>query len=253
MSAAFRTVVVDDEPLARERITTLLRAAEGFEVVGEASNGLEALDRITELAPDVAFIDVEMPELGGLGVVAALDATRVPEIVFITAFEQYALQAFEVGAIDYVQKPVTPQRFNATLARVRQRLGAPATKRRTDLRDSAAAAERADGPRRRFVIRRGTTHTFLPVDDVDWIDAADNYLRLHVGERWHLHRGTMKDAEDELDPARFVRIHRSAIVNVERIASVESQDGGGYIVTLHSGARLRSSRQYVDRVRSLLR
>jgi two-component system LytT family response regulator len=233
-------------------VSTLVRETEGLLLVGEGSNGLEALDLITELAPDLVFIDVEMPELSGFGVVAALDRGKVPGVVFVTAFTHYAMQAFEVGAIDYLHKPVTRARFDAAVERARERLDHGSAAQRRTLVEEAAQAERARGQRTRFVVRRGDAHEFVPVADVDWIDVADNYLRLHVGTRTHLCRGTMKDVAGELDPACFVRIHRSAIVAADRIVAIRSR-GAGYVVELRGGVRLRSSRQYAQRVRALLR
>ena len=253
MSAPIRVVAVDDEPLALERVTTLVRATEGLELVGEGKNGIEALNLITRLEPDLIFIDVEMPELSGFGVVAALDGTRVPAVVFITAFERYALQAFEVGAVDYLQKPVTKQRFAAAVGRAKERLDRRAAEYWQALVMGAAQAERARGVRTRFVVRRGNTHHIVPADQVDWMDVADNYLCLHTGPKTHLWRGTMKQAEEELDPERFVRIHRSTIVAIDRILTVKSHESGGHVVELRGGVQLRSSRQYADRVRSLLR
>ncbi|MDF2775852.1 MAG: two component transcriptional regulator, LytTR family [Geminicoccaceae bacterium] len=251
--SAIRVVTVDDEPLARERISTLVRETPDLELVGEGGNGLDALDLITRLEPDLIFIDVEMPELDGFGVIAALEVDRVPAVVFITAYEHYALHAFEVGAVDYLHKPVTRSRFAAAAERAKERLAARSAAHWRALVAAALTAERSRGLRARFVVRRGSTHYFVPVEDVDWIDAADNYLRLHVGPKSHLCRGTMKQAEDELDPARFVRIHRSAIVAVDRILSIRSHESGSHVVELRGGVRLRSSRQYADRVRTLLR
>ena len=250
---AIRVVTVDDEPLARERVSTLVRESEGLALVGEANNGIEALDLITRLDPDLVFIDVEMPELSGFGVIAALDEARVPAVIFITAFEQYALKAFEVGAVDYLQKPVTRQRFAAAVGRARDRLGRRPADYGSALVTSATLAERARGYRTRFVVRRGNTHQIVPADQVDWLDVADNYLGLHVGAKTHLWRGTMKQAQEELDPDRFVRIHRSAIVAVDRIVTVRTHDSGGHVIEIKGGVQLRSSRQYADRVRALLR
>ena len=250
---SIRVVTVDDEPLARERVATLVRETDGLELVGEARNGLEALDLITKLEPDVVFIDVEMPELDGFGVIASLEVGRAPVVVFITAYERYAMHAFEVGALDYLHKPVTRARFTAAATRAKERLDERSAAYWRSLVAGAEAAERSHGPRTRFVVRRGNTHYFVPVDQVDWIDAADNYLRLHVGDRVHLSRGTMKQAEDELDPARFVRVHRSALVAIDRIVAVKSQDSGGHVLELKGGMQLRSSRQYAQRVRELLR
>ena len=250
---AIRVVTVDDEPLARERVSTLVRETGGLELIGEANNGIEALDLITRLDPDLVFIDVEMPELSGFGVIAALDDARVPAVIFITAFEQYALKAFEVGAVDYLQKPVTRQRFAAAVTRARERLGRRPADYGLTLVSNATVAERARGYRTRFVVRRGNTHHIVPADQVDWMDVADNYLALHVGSKSHLWRGTMKQAEDELDPDRFVRIHRSAIVAVDRILTVRAHESGGHVIEIKGGVQLRSSRQYTDRVRALLR
>lgn len=253
MTAPIRVLAVDDEPLARERVSTLVRSADGLELVGEGSNGLEALDLITRLEPDLLFIDVEMPELSGFGVIAALDAARVPAVVFITAFERYALQAFEVGAVDYLQKPVTRQRFDAAVERARERLRRRSPETWQAVVASATEAERSRGARTRFVVRRGNSHHIVPADQVDWLDVADNYLTLHCGPRTHLWRGTMKQAEDELDPAKFVRIHRSIIVAIDRIVTVRSHDSGGHVIHLRSGVELRGSRQYADRIRAILR
>jgi two-component system LytT family response regulator len=253
VTEAIRVVTVDDEPLARERVSTLVRETDGLELVGEGNNGIEALDLITRLEPDLIFIDVEMPELSGFGVIAALEAARVPAVVFITAFERYALQAFEVGAVDYLQKPVTRQRFAAAVNRAKERLDRRSAEYWQALIASAAVAERARGFRTRFVVRRGNTHHIVPADQVDWMDVADNYLSLHVGPKTHLWRGTMKQAEEELDPDRFVRVHRSALVAVDRILTVRSHESGGHVIELKGGVQLKSSRQYADRVRALLR
>ena len=248
-----RVVVVDDEPLARERVGDLVRTTPGLELVATGGDGLQALDLIARHAPDLLFIDVEMPELSGFGVVAALDGAQLPGVVFVTAFEHYAVRAFDVGAIDYLHKPITRQRFAAAAARAVERLSRRSPADERALLTGAARAERALGTRTRFVVRHRRAHHFVPVDQVDWIDAADNYLRLHVGTRVHLARGTMKDAESELDASRFVRIHRSVIVAIDRIATIRSLDPGGYVVTLTTGARLRGSRQYGERLRSLVR
>lgn len=248
-----RTLVVDDEPLTRERIGSLVRDTVGLELVGEARNGLEALDLITTLAPDLIFIDVEMPELDGFGVVRALDVQRAHAVIFVTAYENYAVQAFDVGAIDYLHKPVTSQRFQAAVARAKERLERPSSAEWRSLVAAAALAERSRGARTRFVVKQGSTHYFVPVEQVDWIDAADNYLRLHAGGKVHFYRGTMKEAEDDLDPNVFVRIHRSAIVAVDRIRSISGHDTGGHVIELLNGVKLRSSRQYLSRVKSLLR
>lgn len=248
-----RVVLVDDEPLVRERIAALVGESAGLDLVGEGTNGLEALDLITRFDPDLVFIDVEMPELSGFGVIAAIEAERVPGFIFVTAFEQYALEAFDAGAIDYLHKPVTKQRFALAVERAKLRLQNRSPADTVALVDSAQRAERTRGWRTRFVVRRGSEHIFVPVGDIDWVDAADNYLRLHVAERAYFARATMNQAEGELDPDRFVRIHRSAIVAVDRIASVRGHASGGHVVTLRGGQRLKVSRQYAERVRRLFK
>ena len=253
MTPSLRVISVDDEPLSRERVGALIRETAGLELVGEGRNGLEALDLVSALAPDLLFIDVEMPELSGFGVVAALEGPRVPGIVFVTAFEQYALRAFDVGAIDYLHKPVARPRFDAAVARARERLKQSSATDQQAVLAGAAELERQRGHRTRFVVRQGASHHFVPVADIDWIDAADNYVQLHVGARSHLCRGTLQDVVRELDPARFVRIHRSILVAVDRIIRVKPRESGGYVIELSTGAELRASRRYGDDVRALIR
>ncbi|HSA57254.1 MAG TPA: LytTR family DNA-binding domain-containing protein [Gemmatimonadaceae bacterium] len=250
--SAVRVVVVDDEPLARERIVQLVRETDGLELIGEAANGIEALDLIAASSPDLLFLDVEMPELTGFDLVSALDDARIPGLIFVTAYEEYAMRAFEVDAIDYLQKPVTPERFAIAVRRALGRLGQGNDARGHAVREAALRARERGMYRTRFAVRRGSTHTFVSVSDVSWIDAVDNYLRLHVGTRVHLVRGTMKEVERELDPSSFVRIHRGAIVSIARITAVETQAAGGYVVRLADGTRLRTSRQYAAAVRSLV-
>jgi two-component system, LytTR family, response regulator len=248
-----KVIAVDDEPLARERVAALVQEHADLELVGEAGNGLEALDLISSLAPDLVFIDIEMPELSGFGVVSALRGDRLPAIVLVTAYDKYAMRAFEVGVLDYLQKPVTPQRFAAAVERARAQIQRQSPERVEAVLANAADLERTRGLRHRFVVRRGNTHYFVPVEQVDWIDVADNYLQLHVGARTHLYRSTMKEIEGELDRAAFVRIHRCIMVAISRIAAIQSLDTGGYVVVLADGTRLRSSRAYAHQVRALLR
>ncbi len=227
-----RAAIVDDEPLARERIRELLGAHADVEIVAECADGMAAVAEIVARTPDVVFLDIQMPELDGFGVVEALAATRLPEIVFVTAFDEYAVRAFEAQALDYLLKPVTAERFEAALARARARLS-----RYTN----------------RFVVRDGAKLVFVRAAEVDWIDAAGNYARLHAGGRPHLLRETLKSLEARLDPDEFVRVHRSAIVRLERIASLEPWFHGEYVVILADGTRLTASRSYSARLRALLR
>ncbi|MEO7964174.1 MAG: LytTR family DNA-binding domain-containing protein [Gemmatimonadaceae bacterium] len=247
-----RVLVVDDEALARERLVTLVRATPRLEFVGEGVNGLEALDLITSIAPDLVLLDIEMPELGGFDVISALDPAAIPGVVFVTAYEDYALQAFDVDAIDYLQKPVSPERFGAAMQRALRRLTNDDDVHARAGRMLSAIEQERKGHRTRFVVRRGSSHTFVAARDVLWIHAEDNYLQLHTTGQAHLVRGTIGEAERELNPAKFMRIHRSCIVNLEHIVAIEAQTSGGYVVRLDDGSKLRTSRQYASGVRALI-
>ena len=247
-----RTIVVDDEPLARQRVVDLVRARPELTLVGEAEDGRTALDLIAELRPDLVFLDIQMPELNGFEVISALDDDAMPRFVFITAFDEYAVRAFEVDAMDYLLKPVTKDRFDAAVVRVLER--SPNTEANRPVRAFAERATEARPERpTRFVARRGTRHYFVRVSDIDWIEAVGNYVRLQTGESSHLIRETMRGLEAKLDPAQFVRMHRSAIVAIDRIDGIQARDAGDYLVTLRDGTRLVSSRAYSDRIRALLR
>ena len=255
MTVALRTIVVDDEQLPRERIVNLVRADRELELIGEAEHGAAALDAIVELRPDLVFLDIQMPELDGFQVIAALDDDVLPAIVFVTAFDEYAIRAFEVDAIDYLLKPVTSERFAAAVGRVLSRVEGHDASLGKSIRAiaSRAAESRATAPTTRFVARRGSKHYFVRVADVDWIEAVGNYVRLQTGDKSHLIRETMKGVEAKLDPAEFVRVHRSVIVAVERIQSIESREHGEYLVTMQGGTKFVSSRGYSERVRALIR
>jgi two-component system, LytTR family, response regulator len=248
-----RALIVDDEPLPRERIRALLAQLGTVDVVGECADGMSAVRAITQLEPDLVFLDVQMPELDGFGVIEALREIRLPAIVFVTAYDEHATRAFDVDAIDYVLKPIAPDRFaravQRALARLRNGGGAD------DEATVRAVAERLRKRQRvhRFVVRSSGKQFFVRADDVDWIDVADNYLRLHVGGREHLVRDTLSAAEAQLDAETFVRVHRSVIINLDRVASVEPYFHGEYTVTMKDGAKLTTSRSYSGRLRAFLR
>ena len=248
-----RVLIVDDEPLARERIRELLRASDGIEVVGECADGESAVAAVEVQSPDLIFLDIQMPALDGFDVLEALGAGRLPGIIFVTAFDEYAVRAFETGALDYLLKPVTAERFQAALERASARLTHRGAADDSALRALLAQLQADRGYVTRFVARDGTRITFVNVTDVDWIDAAGNYARLHAGSRIHLLRETLKSLESRLDPAEFVRVHRSAIVRLERIGSLEPYFHGEYVVTLRDGTKLTASRSYSARLRALLR
>ena len=247
-------LVVDDEDLPRQRVSDLVRAHPRLSLAGEAIDGASALDAIVEHRPDLVFLDIQMPELDGFQVIAALDDDALPAIVFVTAYDEYAIRAFEVDAIDYLLKPVTTQRFEAAVTRALSRFDRRDASLEQPIRTLAIRASAQRGiPVRRFVARRGGKHYFVPVADVDWIEAEGNYVRLQTGERSHLIRETMKGLESKLDPEEFVRIHRSVVVAVGRIESVQAREHGEYLVTMRGGAQLMSSRGYSERLRRLLR
>jgi two-component system, LytTR family, response regulator len=246
-------LVVDDEPIAREGLKLLLSREPQVGPVSEARNGREAIALIREQRPDLVFLDVQMPRTDGFAVVDAVGAERMPPIIFVTAHDQYALRAFEIAAIDYLLKPVTEERFALAFKRAMGRLpGAPsedATKQLMTMLDAVA-----NPPRQleRFAVRSGETTVFVPVNEVDWIEAYQNYVRLHAGATTYLLHVPMNTIECVLDSKRFLRIHRSHIVNVRRIAQLSSMAHGQYVVELKSGQRLPSGRTYGERIRRAL-
>ena len=252
-----RIVIADDEPLARQRIRTLLEDRRDVGIVGEARDGAEAVDTILRERPDVVFLDVKMPELDGFEVIAALDEMSqadAPAIVFVTAFGEFAVKAFEVRALDYLLKPFDRARLDRALESAASRRAARTGSAPFDpaLRELLAMLRTEERREERFLIRSGHRMYFVLASDIDWADAAGNYIRLHANGRAHLHRDTMKALETRLDPRRFVRIHRSAIVNIDRIAQIEPYVHGEYVVTMRDGTRLTSSRAHSAGLRALL-
>lgn len=257
---AIRTLVIDDEPLARDGIRLLLTADKQFEIIGECANGREAVSAIRKLNPDLVFLDVQMPELDGFGVLKAVREDKLPLVVFVTAFDKFAIDAFEAHALDYILKPVNPERFAATVARIKKRLNeqevAQISQRllellNTDL-SSAAALTTRSSYLNRITLKTGDRLHFVDVKEVDWIEAEDYYAKLHVGKQSHLIRETLSHLEKQLNPARFVRIHRSTIVNVERVKELKAHFRGEYFVILADGTKLKSSRTYHDAVVRIL-
>lgn len=252
---AIRTLIVDDEPLARERVRTLLAKEADVTIVGECANGREAIEAIERDAPDLVFLDVQMPELDGFGVLENVEAERLPVVIFVTAYDEYAVRAFEVHALDYILKPFDKERFRDALDRARREIARAAVNGGgLDKKLLALLGELQDRKRRleRIVIRSGGRVSFLRTDEVDWIEAAGNYVELHVGKDSHLLRETMNKLESRLDTKRFLRIHRRLIVNVERIKQLEGVTHGEYLVVLKDGTRLSSSRGYRDGLQRLL-
>jgi len=252
-----RTLIVDDEPAAREGMRHLLAADPEIVLAGECSNGREAVAAIRDASPDLAFLDVQMPELDGFGVLREVGVERAPAVVFVTAFDQYALRAFDVHAIDYLLKPFTDDRFRQSLNRAKQlvrqgRLGDLTRKLAALLDNDESAPAPAPSYLDRLVVKSGGKVTLLPVGEIEWIDAEGDYVRIHVGKTWHLLRETMKNLEDQLDAARFVRIHRSTIVNLEKVKELQPFFRGEYVVVLHNGTTLKLSRGYRDNLEARL-
>lgn len=247
--------IADDEPLARERLRVLLEGRERFALVAECEDGAEALAALTEHDVDLLFLDVQMPGLDGFQILESLNPERLPMIVFVTAFNDYALRAFDVSALDYLLKPFDRERFEKTLTRVEERLAGQAKAEMSgELREFLRTISTTAAPAHvsRFPVRANGEIYFVRVEDVDWIDAEGNYVALHAAGRRHLVRDTIKSLEDRLDPSKFVRVHRSAIINVDRLRKLQPYFHGEYVITLQDGTTLTSSRTYSDRLRALL-
>jgi two-component system LytT family response regulator len=243
-----RALIVDDEPLARERIRTLLADEQDVEIAGECGDGESAVAAIRKLAPDLVFLDVQMPEMDGFGVLEQVGHSAMPVVVFVTAFDQYAVQAFEACALDYLLKPFDRERFSKAMSRVRIESGRRAAGD-LDARLHALMDEwkQRKKPPDRLVIRSGGRISFVRLDELDWLEAAGNYVRLHAGKEEYLYRMTMSQMETCL-PEKFVRIHRSSIVNIDRIKELHPLFRGDYAVILRSGHQLTLSKAYRDRL-----
>lgn len=249
MGGMIRAVVVDDEPLAREGLKLHLAREADVVVAGEAADGRKAVGLITSVKPDLVFLDVQMPVLDGFQVVEALAATCLPTIVFVTAYDQYALKAFEVHALDYLLKPFTAERFQASMRKAREEVAARGSHdSRRRLLELIAERAGAQAHLQRFVIRSGEGYRLVPAADVASFEAQGNYVRLTTGSGHHLLRITMAELEKRLDPKRFARIHRSTMVNIERIKEITPAWHGDFEVLLHDGQRLRLSRNFRDRL-----
>ena len=242
MSTRIRTLVADDEPIARARMLALLQDEPDIELIGECATGPETISAIERTSPDLVFLDIQMPRIDGLTLARTL-GRAMPAVVFVTAYDEYALGAFEVHALDYLLKPYSAERFKSALVHARQHLSA-----RRKSGSHPSAYERRD----RLVIKSSGRIYFIRTRDIDWCEAAGNYVRLHVGPQTHLVRGTMGNIESQLDPAQFVRIHRSTIVNVDRIQELHSSFGGEYVVLLHDKTRLTLSRGYREGLQARL-
>jgi len=258
MTGKIRTLVVDDEPVARARVLSLLRDESDIEIVGECSTAPQAVSVIEATSPDLVFLDVQMPQMDGFELARTL-GNDMPAVVFVTAYDEYALAAFEIHALDYLLKPFSAERFKSALTHARQHI---AKRQQTASSARQVLPRTPDAPpqdapaetirRDRLVIKSSGRIYFVRIHDIDWCEASGNYVRLHIGQQTHLVRGTMSHLESQLDPAQFVRIHRSAIVNVERIQELRSSFNGEYLITLTDKTRLTLSRGYREGLQTRL-
>jgi two-component system, LytTR family, response regulator len=250
MKRPIRVLVVDDEPLARSGIAALAARDPELDVVGECGDGRTAVAAIGELAPDLVLLDVQMPEMDGFGVLQTIGAERMPAVIFVTAYDQFAVRAFEVNALDYLLKPFDDERFMAAIARAKKVLS------EDDLGDLKERLLGLLGTRpylTRLVVKNAGRVTFVRVEEIDWIEAADYYVRLHVARKSHLLRETMSALETQLDPTRFFRVHRSAIVNLDRLVEIQPYFHGEHVLVLADGSKLKLSRGRKEKLESVLK
>ena len=270
MSGPIRAILVDDEPLARRGLELRLRAHQDIRIVAQCGNGREAVEAVAEHSPDLMFLDIAMPGVDGFEVLRRIPQTRMPMVVFVTAFDRYAVEAFDAHALDYLLKPLVDERFERTMAHVRdqfaQRKSVKHREQLVALLASVTGAGQLDAEEllargaeaipRRFPevlpIRLGRETIRLPVTAIEWVDAAGDYMCVHAEGRTHVVRATMKQFEERLDPADFPRIHRSTIVNIRRIRKLKPHTNGEYFLTLEGGHELKLSRSYRDRLERIL-
>jgi two-component system LytT family response regulator len=249
-----RTLIIDDVQLARERLKRCLADEPEVEIVGECDNGEQAVESIRALGPDLIFLDVQMPALDGFGVLNAFNGERLPAVIFVTAYNEYAIQAFEVHALDYLLKPVDCERLSRAVERAKSQWAQPAQSSELDRRLRAMLDDIKGGPKflKRLTIKLAGRTILLPTDEIDWIETYGNYLKVHAGRESHLIRGTMQSLEAKLDPERFVRVHRSVIVNIEKIKEIYPRSNGDQDLVLQNGQQLMMSRNYRDKFFAIL-
>jgi two-component system LytT family response regulator len=247
-----KTLIVDDETLARERLRQLLQAEPEIQIVGECADGRDAVAAIERESPDLIFLDIQMPELDGFGVLEAIKSEPMPVIVFVTAYDRFALKAFDVHAVDYLLKPFDRERFQVALLHALEHVKHRGDKSLAE-RQSATLAELKPPAKlaERLPIKSSGRVIFVRIEDIDWVEAAHNYIVLHVNKEAHLLRETMNSFEARLSPDKFVRISRSTIVNIDRIKELQPMFYGEYTVTLQNGTRLTLSRRYRDKLQQL--
>lgn len=247
-----RVLIVDDEPLIRQGIRNGLSSCEGVDITGECDSGFRAIDTILSDRPDLVLLDVQMPDCTGLDVVRDVGPQRMPAVIFVTAYDQYAVSAFELNAVDYLLKPFDDDRLRAAVGRARERISA---KQEASLLHQLQSLLEMKGHKwpERLAFRNGGGFSLVAVDTVDWIESANNYVVLHCGPKHHIMGETLTKLENSLSPDNFLRIHRCRIVNVSRIAAVRPFLSGTYQLELHNGTRLSTGKQYSDAVRKLIK
>ena len=250
---SIRTLIVDDEPIARKGIRYLLGEVSEIEIVGECSNGAEAVSAIERHSPDLVFLDIQMPEMDGFCVLEKVSVEQMPEVIFVTAYDEYTLRAFDVHALDYLLKPINPERFHRALsharAQIHHKISGKLNDRLLELLENHRREEKRSA---RFAVKTPQCIVLVEADDMDWIEAAGNYVRLYAGGQAHLLPETISRIEKRLDPEKFLRIHRSRIVNVQRIKQLHPLFHGEYEILLKDGTRLTSGRSYREQIRQLL-
>jgi two-component system LytT family response regulator len=259
-NSKIRVLIVDDEPLARQNIRLLLNEDPEVELVGECGSGAEAIRCIRRERPDLLFLDIQMPEMNGFEVLERISTEPIPAIIFVTAFDQYAIKAFEVHALDYLLKPFDDTRFEKALRQAKDQIEQREINELSqrlialleDRVDSSSIRAHKPSYISRLMIKSTSRVFFLKVDDIDWIEAADYYVKLHQGKRAYLIRETMGDLETKLDPAKFIRIHRSTIVNLDRVREMHPHFNGEYMVILLDGTELKLSRSRREQLQQLL-
>jgi two-component system, LytTR family, response regulator len=258
MENKIRVLIVDDEPLARRGIRQLLETEKDFEIAGEAANGREAISTLHKLKPDLIFLDVQMPLLDGFSFVEKIGAENLPEIVFVTAYDEHAIRAFEINALDYLLKPIDPERFVKTLNRVRERIKDAQNKELDEklitlLKNLDSARGEQETYPERIAVKEAERITFINVKDINWISSEGNYVRLHTKNKIHLMRETMDKIERKLDPQIFLRLRRSTIVRIEQIKELHPLFNGEFAVILRDDTKLSSSRRYRQNLNRLLK
>jgi two-component system LytT family response regulator len=247
-----RLLIVDDEPLIRLGIRRAVASTVGVEVAGECGSGEEAVEAIAAQAPDLVILDVQMPGCTGLDVIRRVGPARMPAVIFVTAYDEYAVPAFEVNAVDYVLKPFDAERLGQAIDRARARITAQSDGALAERLQALLAARDEPSPDR-LVVRNGERFELVPLDAINWIESANNFVQLHCGLKQHLLGETLTSLERRLDPRRFLRVHRSRMVNTSRIVAVHVLMGGTYELELRDGTRLTSGRQYREAVQQLIR